>query len=427
MSKLHFLIYGTIIIGIFAVIYWFFPREWSLWLIRTDQLFNGTRLQFLGLFIFGAVLFVIFPLLYGISFLASFGNVKFPKGSENFFPNLSIIIPALNEAKIIGETLKSFILSKYPKDKLELLVVVSGSTDETEEICLKYQDQLNIKILNDPQPKKGKPAALNIGLKYASYDIICIYDADNHIREDTLQNLVRPLYNPEIDAVQGAITLRNLKDNLMTKALLLDYTYLVGAGTFHQIRDRLGRGLWLLGRNYCIRKKVLEEFGGWKEDALTEDLHLSVQLAASKKKIRHASKAICDEKAPTTWIAYKKQRQRWVAGYRQDMEAAMELDKRYVIRRNLTMLHYGHKSDFALASLVPALIFGLIMKDFFLMVICLTFFGFCFGISVNSLRKYGNGHYRYLLLYPLYAILVFYMFTCQFKKWEQFQWDKTEK
>ncbi len=425
MGKIRYLIYGLIIVAIFAMIHLFFPPAWSTWITKSNQMFSGTRPQFLGLYILGSVAFFLFPILHGIGFLASFGKVSYPKGSENFLPNISILIPVLNEEHFIGATLDTYVNSKYPKDKMEIVAVTSGSTDKTTEKCLEYQDRLNIKVINDPLPKKGKPAALNMGLKHTSHDIICVFDSDCHIQTDTLQYLVRHLYDPTIDVVCGFSEVRNWQVNKITKALYNEFCFMVGAGLYHEVRSRLGRNVWIFGRNYAIRRKVIEEVGGWNEDALTEDLHLTAQLWTLNKKMAHSPHAIVSEQVPTSWSAYKQQRQRWVGGYKQGLSKAMELDKRSVILRNLGMLHYGHINNFALVALVPALIFGLI-GDFYIMLICLAEFTFTFGMGVISIKKYGHGRYRLLLYYPVFFVTNFYMFAVQFVSIDIKEWEKTD-
>ncbi len=424
MGKIRYLIYGSIIVGIFALIHWIFPRAWSSWLQRADLFFTGPPFGFRALFIIGAFFFFMFTLLFGINFLASFGKMRYPRGSEQFLPPISIIMPAINEEKVIGNTLESFIKSKYPKENLELVIVTSDSTDRTAEICREYQDRLKIQVLTDPLPKRGKPAALNYGLKHASHDIICVYDADTQLYENTLQYLVRHLSNPDIDAVSAPVLVRNWNQNKLTKGIALEYTFLSGTGLYHEIRNRLGRSLWIMGRNFAIRKKVIEEFGGWNEDALTEDLHLSAQLSAAKKKIRYAPEAKINENVPTTYNAFKHQRRRWVGGFSQGVSSAMELDKRTVILRNFGMMHYGHTLDFSIGALIPALIFGLI-GEFYVMLICLVTCVFGLGTFANAIRKYGAGRYR-LFLYSLVTIFIdLFMFVTQFRSYEELDWEKT--
>jgi len=335
-----------------------------------------------------------------------------------------MIIPAFNEEKVIGNTLESLLKTNYPKTELEIIVVASGSNDRTVAICEQYQDRLNLKILTDPLPKKGKPAALNLGLRHASHEIICVYDADTEFEPITLQYLVRHFLNPEIAATSGPVLVRNWNENVLTRGIALEYTYLSGTGLFHEARAKLGRSLWVMGRNYAIRKKILEGFGGWNEDALTEDLHLSAQLSRAKKKIGYVPEARIYEIVPTTYEVFKKQRRRWVGGYKQGLGAAMELDKRTVILRNFGMMHYGNEADFSLGAVVTAIIFGLI-GDFYIMLICLTIFGFGFITIINAVRKYGNGKYRLLLYYLVFIFIDLNMFSIQFKSIKELEWEKT--
>ncbi|MHA1265431.1 MAG: glycosyltransferase [Candidatus Helarchaeota archaeon] len=426
MGKILYLVYGSILVGIFAIIHWLFPPALSYWVTQTNLMFAGVNPGFIGVFILGAFFYFAFFLLWGIGFLASFGKIKFPEGSEGFTPPISVIIPARNEEKIIANTLESYRQLIYPKDNLELVIVASGSTDKTVEICEKYKEFLNIQIVTEPQKRKGKPAALNLGLKYASHDIICVYDADNHVLSNTFTELVRPLYDPKIAVSLGPTQVRNWNVNAWTKAVFLDFSYLCSMGLYLEIRNRLGRSLWILGRNYAIRKEVIEEVGGWNEDALTEDLHLTVQLITANKKFFHVPSAHSTEIAPTTWDTIKMQRKQWVAGYKQGLDAAMQLNKRAVILRNLGMIHFGHLVNYSVGAIVAAILFGL-FGEFYVMLVCLAIFLFTFGTLVNAIRKYGEGRYRIFLYYPWYFVLMLYMFVVQFKNLQDVEWDITPK
>ena len=108
MGKIRYLIYGSIIVGMFAIIHLVFPPEWSSWIRKTNEMFAGIRPQFIGLFILGAVFYVTFTILFGINFFAAFGKIKYPQGSEHFTPPVSILMPAINEEEVIGKTLDSF-------------------------------------------------------------------------------------------------------------------------------------------------------------------------------------------------------------------------------------------------------------------------------------------------------------------------------
>ncbi|MFX1451805.1 MAG: hypothetical protein ACFFCM_13230, partial [Promethearchaeota archaeon] len=116
MTKIRYLFYSLLVIIIFAIYHIIFPREYSYLMRVVDYIFNNINynllnnslysifyrilhpLDILGIFLYlGLIaLFVIYPLLHGIYFFAGFGGYK--KYDRSYEPNLSIIIPSLNEA-----------------------------------------------------------------------------------------------------------------------------------------------------------------------------------------------------------------------------------------------------------------------------------------------------------------------------------------
>jgi glycosyltransferase involved in cell wall biosynthesis len=102
---------------------------------------------------------------------------------------VSIIIPALNEEKVIARCLDSISQLDFPRDQFEVIVVDNGSTDATLQIAKSFIGQLNLKILK----KEGVriSALRNLGAREAHGAILAFLDADclapstwlNHIQE----------------------------------------------------------------------------------------------------------------------------------------------------------------------------------------------------------------------------------------------------
>jgi glycosyltransferase involved in cell wall biosynthesis len=90
--------------------------------------------------------------------------------SKSNQPLVSVIVPTYNSAKYIRETLTSIFNQDYPN--LEV-IVVDKSDDNTPEIVQEF-DVVYIK-----QENKGKPAAMNIGIKAAKGDYISALDSDD--------------------------------------------------------------------------------------------------------------------------------------------------------------------------------------------------------------------------------------------------------
>jgi glycosyltransferase involved in cell wall biosynthesis len=106
---------------------------------------------------------------------------------------LSIILPAYNEAQRIEPALAAYaeyFVPRYPDD-VELLVVVNGSTDRTEEvargIAVRYPQ---IRVLVEPRPI-GKGGAVMLGFEEAAGSLVGFTDADGSTPPAAYDELVR--------------------------------------------------------------------------------------------------------------------------------------------------------------------------------------------------------------------------------------------
>ena len=124
---------------------------------------------------------------------------------------LSIVIPAYNEEKRIGETLLS--LEEYFKSKKithEVIVVSDGSTDKTAEIVSGFQKKNPNFFLINNIDNLGKGHAVNCGMKKARGDYRLFMDADNSVRIDFIESFLEEINNGA-DVVVGSISLSGSK------------------------------------------------------------------------------------------------------------------------------------------------------------------------------------------------------------------------
>ena len=370
-------------------------------------------------------IFLVIPFYFGFIFLYSFG--KGTLTAVTFLPFLSVLIAAKNEEKTIGNTLRSLLESDYPKGKMEIIAITSGSTDRTPQICQSFSTKGPVRVLNEPLRRKGKPAALNLGLASAKGDVIAVYDADTIVETQTLRNLVAPLSQPDISASCGPIGVLNQEENGLTKGTALEYTYYSGAGLLYEIRERLGQEINILGRNYCIRKDLLEDLEGFEETSLTEDFSLMFKLKEQGKRIVFCPKAVARDLVPGDWKAYSAQRKRWTAGWNEENKkyVATTKNKGKAALSLINFLIQGNLAIFTLLGVIFAVVFGL-LREYFLMTSALLTLLFAIAIMVVAVHKYGNRKYSLLLHFPRFIHISLFMFKSGAIQPEKgMEWEKT--
>ena len=247
-------------------------------------------------------------------------------------PHISIIIPAHNEELVIERTLESILELDYPLDRLEILVVNDGSTDNTAAVIQKIATRdTRVRLLNIPVEEggRGKSAALNFGLAQASHPVIGVYDADNRPEPPALKYLAQQLVSHEkLGAVIGKFRAINKSENLLLRCLnieALSFQWIIQAG-----RWMLLKMCTLPGTNFLVYKSILQQLNGWDELALTEDAELTIRLCEAGYQIKFVPYAVTWEQEPRTLKAWIRQRTRWVRG------------NNYVLRKYLFQL-FGFK------------------------------------------------------------------------------------
>lgn len=120
---------------------------------------------------------------------------------------LSIIIPALNEAKTIGTTLKE--VCTWLKDKPfegEVIVVVNESVDGTADIAREQKEYCsNLKVIE--LPKRGKGLAVQTGMEAAEGRYRLFMDADHSTTINHFDTF-RPAFDEGYDVVIGSIAIK---------------------------------------------------------------------------------------------------------------------------------------------------------------------------------------------------------------------------
>jgi poly-beta-1,6-N-acetyl-D-glucosamine synthase len=119
-------------------------------------------------------------------------------------PTVSLLIPTYNEAGVIERKLDNILQANYPKEKIDVIVVDSASSDKTAELARRFFETHRLKgtVLEEDE-RRGKAEALNFGLSHVSGELVCSSDAECEWDRDALRNATRYFSDPAIGSVSG--------------------------------------------------------------------------------------------------------------------------------------------------------------------------------------------------------------------------------
>lgn len=241
-----------------------------------------------------------------------------------FYPSVSILIPAYNEGIVIADTL--YYLSKLKYDgELEIILLDDSSKDNTNEIGKYYERMFeNIKCIKVPDGlPKGKSRVLNYGASISDSKYLAVYDADNQPEPYALKLLVEKaeLTENSCGAV-GYVKTNNFYKNALTRMIALEFS-------IFQLVMQCGR--WQLGKlgtytgtNMIVNREIIKESGFWDVNAIAEDLELSVRLCSLGYICPVVPESRTWEQEPETFRVWFRQRSRWMLGNLYIIEKALK-------------------------------------------------------------------------------------------------------
>jgi len=265
--------------------------------------------------------FIIFLILYYQVFLLltfvedkmderkNKGRGKISIGENGLWPRATIIVPCFNEGKTVSGTLDSLLSLDYPKDKLNIIAVNDGSSDNTADILENYAGKFGIKVFH--KKNGGKHTALNLGIANTDSEIIGCLDADSFVERNALKEIVKKFENPETMAVTPAILVHK-PENILE--LIQKAEYNVGLFS-RKMLCRFNSLHVTPGPFSFFRREVFEKIGPYRHGHSTEDMEMTMRMQSHRMKIDNAPKAYVYTTTPRSYSGLLKQRIRWIYGF----------------------------------------------------------------------------------------------------------------
>jgi len=226
-------------------------------------------------------------------------------------PSVSVVIPAKDEVRVIEGAVRTACAQDYG-GPLEVIVVDDHSTDGTSELLGRLAAELPIRVVRTPPGSIGKAAALTAGVTHSRGELVAVFDADARLAPHVLARMVPHLADPRVGAAQGRRLVYNGPRNWLTR--VQEDEYRVFQTLLQRARQAVGSFVCLAGNGLIVKRAVLDAVGGWNDEALTEDIDLSVRLHLAGWEIRYVYDAEIWEEAVVTLRDLIRQRERWFEG-----------------------------------------------------------------------------------------------------------------
>jgi len=225
---------------------------------------------------------------------------------------VSIVIPTYNRKEMLRECLESITKQTYPKELFEI-IVVSGSTDGTNEMLEEFAARSPVKFRWFGLKNEGPNVARNFGIEMSEGEIICFTDDDCIADKNWLSNLVKvfessELHNSEssgkVTGGVGGKILDYKQDNIFEKFVKMNQESAIRNSSF------------IITCNGAYRKEALEKVGGFDERLRTgEDWDIGIRVTLMGYDLKYQPDAIVYHKHRATFRGLLKQQYNYAIGH----------------------------------------------------------------------------------------------------------------
>ena len=138
-------------------------------------------------------------------------------------PTIAVVMPAFNEEDAVAESIGSLLSVDYPPEKLEIVVIDDGSTDNTlREIERVAAGSGSVRVISFPE-NRGKRAAMAAGIRATSAAVVAFVDSDSSLERDALRRIVRGFAEPKVGAIAGHAEVQNSRESWIARMQAVRY------------------------------------------------------------------------------------------------------------------------------------------------------------------------------------------------------------
>lgn len=253
--------------------------------------------------------YVFYPFLL---FIMGFFVTRKKMNNKNLLPRVSVIVPTYNEEHVIESKLQSLLKTDYPKYLLEVIVVDSGSTDNTVRIVEKFSDA-GVTLLKQER-RLGKANAINLALKKTTGSIVILTDANSEFQPNAIGKIVS-----KFDEDVGAVLPKWVPSGNLN---LWDKVFCLAHHIYHSLESNTDSVFFVFGELFAFRKELISEID---EKVASDDLEIAFLIRRRDYKIKYAPDLMVTEENPASFKEVEIQKIRRIHGIIQVMKKNLDL------------------------------------------------------------------------------------------------------
>ncbi len=220
-------------------------------------------------------------------------------------PDVTFMVCAYNEQDVVEMKMQNIHELDYPKDKLHVVWVTDGSSDNTNEFLKAYPE---VEVIYSPE-RRGKTAALNHGLSMVKSEITVMTDANTMVNREAIREIVRCMQDPKVACVAGEKrVLSRTEGEIAAEGEGLYWKY---ESTLKRLDSELYSAMGAAGELNAIRTNLYEPM---PETALLDDFVMSMRMVEQGYKIAYTSEAYAMEYGSANLEEESKRKRRIAAG-----------------------------------------------------------------------------------------------------------------
>ena len=184
-------------------------------------------------------------------------------------PTISVIIPAHNEEKQIGQKIQNTLDLAYPPEKREILVASDGSTDGTAAVVRSYTNQ-GVKLIETAE-RKGKHFVQMLARDQSHGEVLVFTDASITLEREALEKMASNFADPSVGSVTS-------EDRILTTEAgpQGEVTFITYDKWIRRLESRVGSTVGLSGSFFAARRQVCDQWN----PAQSSDFFLALQTVA---------------------------------------------------------------------------------------------------------------------------------------------------